>query len=393
MACRLVYSRMTSYTVSVFKTLADIHTTWPLLQRHLENGLGLRVISCGNDLFIIRSTSSSETSEPWCRSVVWNGATNRPLCVAPPHRREDLPPDVSSCVAQTFLEGTLINAFRDASGVVQIASRSKLGATGTFYSKRSFGELLTDALKGQDLQTILPEGAQFASFLLQHPEHRIVAPLTEPALHLIHSGTVAEDGTVRIQENEALEQVTLPFLPTTQAEYQQLMAQLAEQRGYTWQGLVLKDGQGGRWRFRSNSYTMVRTLRGDMSRSDVRFLKLRSQQLVDTYLYYYPEDRQALWAMEQTVRSLTGRLYGLYVSCHIRHDISFSDLPAHWKTHVYALHNQYLTVLKPQGFFVRKQEAIRYINELAFQRILHLIKSEKPVQQPQRQHLFFEADE
>ena len=101
---------------------------------------------------------------------------------------------------------------------------------------------MTDALKGQDLQTILPEGAQFASFLLQHPEHRIVAPLTEPALHLIHSGTVAEDGTVQIQENEALEQVTLPFLPTTQAEYQQLMAQLAEQRGYTWQGLVLKDG-------------------------------------------------------------------------------------------------------------------------------------------------------
>jgi len=169
------------------------------------------------------------------------------------------------------------------------------------------------------------------------------------------------------------------------------MAQLAEQRGYTWQGLVLKDGQGGRWRFRSNSYTMVRTLRGDMSRSDVRFLKLRSQQLVDTYLYYYPEDRQALWAMEQTVRSLTGRLYGLYVSCHIRHDISFSDLPTHWKTHVYALHSQYLTVLKPQGFFVRKQEVIRYMNELVFQRVLHLIKSERPVQHSQ--HLFFEADE
>jgi hypothetical protein len=148
----------------------------------------------------------------------------------------------------------MINAFRDASGVVQIASRSKLGATGTFYSKRPFSALLEDALKskGQDLQTILPADAEFGSFLLQHPEHRIVALRSEPALHLIHTGTVAEDGTVHIQENEALESVTLPSIPTTVLEFQQVVAQLAEQRGYMWQGLVLKDGQGGRWRWRSN---------------------------------------------------------------------------------------------------------------------------------------------
>ena len=285
----------------------------------------------------------------------------------------------------------MINAFRDASGVVQIASRSKLGATGTFYSKRPFSALLEDALKikGQDLQTILPADADFGSFLLQHPEHRIVALRSEPALHLIHTGTVAEDGTVRIQENEALESVTLPSIPTTLLEFQQVVAQLAEQRGYMWQGLVLKDGQGGRWRWRSNSYAMVRTLRGDMSRPDVRFLKLRSQQLVDTYLYYYPEDRAALWSMEKTIRSLTSRLYDLYVSCHIRHDIPFAELPAHWKTHVYALHSLYLSMLKPAGFFVRKQEVIQYMNDLVFQRVLHLIKSEASTT-PVAQHLFFE---
>jgi len=375
-----------SYTIHTFKTLADICPSWSLLQSHVENNMGLRVIEGSENLSIIRSIPSSETREPWFRSVVWDRATNRPLCVAPPHRQEGLPP--ADCVAQTFLEGVMMNVFRDPSGSVQLASRSKLGATGTFYSKRTFGDLLTDALKGQELQTLLPEGAQFASYLLQHPEHRIVGLVRVPALHLIHTGTVAQDGTVSIQENEALEQVTLPSVPTTLLEYQQVLAQLAEQRGYAWQGLVFKDGKGGRWRFRSSPYTMVRTLRGDMSRPDVRFLKLRTQQMVDTYLYYYPEDRAALWTMEQTVRSLTARLYDLYVSCHIRHDISFAELPAHWKTHVYALHSQYLTVLKPNGHFVRKQEAIRYMNELVFQRVLHLIKSEK--QQHQPQHLLFE---
>jgi len=380
-----------AYTLDVFKRIADLHPSWSLFCSHIETALGLRVIDCGNNTFIIRSFSK-EITEPWFRSVVWNGATNRPLCVAPPHRREDLPTDVSACVAQTFLEGVMINAFRDPSGVVQIASRSKLGATGTFYSKRPFSALLEDALKskGQDLQTILPPEADFASFLLQHPEHRIVALRSEPALHLIHTGTVAEDGTVRIQENEALDSVPLPFIPKTLLEFQQVVAQLAEQRGYMWQGLVLKDGQGGRWRWRSNSYAMVRTLRGDMSRPDVRFLKLRSQQLIDTYLYYYPEDRAALWALERLVRSLTSHLYDLYVACHIRHDIPFAELPPHWKTHVYALHSVYLSVLKPAGFFVRKQEVIKYMNDLVFQRVLHLIKSEEVLKTGGAQHLFFE---
>ena len=370
---------MSPYTINAFKTIADIYSTWSLLRPYIENEMGLRVIECDNDLFIIRSRPGS-SDHPWFRSVVWNGATNRPLCVAPPHRREDAP--VAPYTAETFLEGVMINVFRDSSGGVQIASRSKLGATGTFYSKRPFRDLLEDTLNGRPLESLLEGGASFASYLLQHPEHRIVAALSTPALHLIHTGTLEVDGTVHIQENDALEKVVLP----ENQEIQQSVAQLAEQRGYAWQGIVLKDGQGGRWRFRSNTYMMVRTLRGDMSRPDVRFLKLRAQQLVDTYLYYYPEDRAALWDMEKMLRELTGRLYDLYVACHIRHEISFSELPAHWKTHVYSLHSLYLSGLKPAGLFIRKREVISYMNNLVFQRILHLIKSERAAG---RQHLVF----
>lgn len=92
---------------------------------------------------------------------------------------------------------------------------------------------------------------------------------------------------------------------------------------------------------------------------------------------------------------LTSRLYDLYVSCHIRHDVPFAELPAHWKTHVYALHSLYLSMLKPAGFFVRKQEVITYMNDLVFQRVLHLIKSEASTvaeasTTPVAQHLFFE---
>jgi hypothetical protein len=273
----------------------------------------------------------------------------------------------------------MVNAFLDASGIPHLATRSKLGATGTFYSSRSFQDLLADALTEKGivrLQDIL-QGSAFVSLLLQHPEHRIVAKHTKPNVYLIHRGSVAADGTVTIHEvNDgplAIPRITKPdgFAGTPQ----QLVIQLAEKNGWQWQGLVLKDGTGGRLRFRSKAYTMVRTLRGDSPRLDVQFLKLREKGMLETYLYYYSEEGQAMWQQEQNIRQLTEQLYTLYVNTHIKHTNKFSELPPFWKTHVYALHSLYLGTLKGRGFFIRKQEVIQYVNQLPIPRILHLRRS------------------
>jgi hypothetical protein len=157
----------------------------------------------------------------------------------------------------------------------------------------------------------------------------------------------------------------------------------ALERGFGWQGLVLKDGTGGRLRFRSKAYMMVRTLRGDSPRLDVQFLKLREKGMLETYLYYYSEEGAAMWQQEQNIRQLTEQLYTLYVNTHIKHSNKFSELPAFWKTHVYALHSLYLGTLKARGFFIRKQEVIQYVNQLPIPRILHLRRSVVTTSSPQ----------
>ena len=281
----------------------------------------------------------------------------------------------------------MVNVFLDASGNPQLASRSKLGATGTFYSSRSFQELLTEALAStsSDLRSILGD-CTFASLLLQHPEHRIVAKLTKPAVYLIHRGTVAADGLLTLHEVSngpfAIPTITKPEGGFT-GTIQQLVIQLAEKNGWQWQGLALKDGTGGRLRFRSKAYTMVRTLRGDSPRLDVQFLRLREKGMLETYLYYYSEEGQAMWQQEQNIRQLTEQLYTLYVNTHIKHSNKFSELPAFWKTHVYALHSLYLGTLKARGFFIRKQEVIQYVNQLPIPRLLHLRRSIVTFSSPQ----------
>jgi hypothetical protein len=279
----------------------------------------------------------------------------------------------------------MMNAFLDTSGQVVLTTRSKLGATGTFYSSRSFQDLLTEALNTIQLKDLFTDSTTFLSLLLQHPEHRIVAKLSTPHVYIIHTGSVESDGTVTLKDRVDPSSSSLPLslsyppsIDTTDLTTMNCTAfvqGLAEKRGWMWQGIVAKDGAGRRYRMRSNAYSMIRTLRGDSPRQDVRFLKLRSKQLLETYLYYYADEKDAMWGLEQRLRAVTQQLYQAYVNTHITHAIPFQELPAHLKTHVFSLHSLYLGSLKARGFFVRKQEVIEYMNRLPIPRVLHLFKS------------------
>jgi hypothetical protein len=389
------------YTLSVFRELREQYPQWSALKGFLESPAGgkLRIIECEQEgLHIIRydkaTTDFSKSHVSWFRSVVWDGRTNLPLCVAPPKANQGLPAASEDLRWEPFLEGVMINTYRSLTDAEpQLATRSKLGASGVYYSKRPFSQLLQDALTVQDtsLSVLLGgsgmpdrdagETAVFASLLLEHPEHRIVARATMPRVTRIHTGKVLATGDVRIEEvvlsNGVPTYMAASAAPPTTLTTEvtgRWMTGEAERWGWQWQGVVMKDGKGGRWRLRSTPYMMVRAMRGDTPRQDVRFLGLRQRSMVDTYLYYYPEEQAALRRYEQEVRAVTERIYQAYVSAHITKTTKFGDLPAHWKPHVFSLHGLYLGSLRPQGFFVRKREVITYVNALPIPRLLHLLR-------------------
>lgn len=391
------------YTLSVFSTLREQFPQWVALREYLESADGgnLRVIDTDNEhIHIIRydkaSTDFQKPHVQWFRSVVWDARTNLPLCVAPPKAQNGLPETVEDSALrwEQFLEGVMVNAYKTTDMPddlpPQLVTRSRLGATGTYYSQRPFSALLQDAvhecgttvteLLGRMPDTTVGEVAVFASLLLQHPEHRIVAQLERPAVYSVHRGRVLATGEIVIDEEmvdhglPALNAPTKPASPLTLESVGPWMTAEAERRGWQWQGIVLKDGKGGRWRLRSTPYSMVRTMRGDTPRQDVRFLQLRGRNLVDTYLFYYPEEKAAFRRLEQEVRAVTLNLYNAYVVSHITKSVPFQELPAHWRPHVYSLHGQYLGSLRAQGFFMRKKEVIEYVNHLPIPRLLHLMR-------------------
>lgn len=391
-----------SIPISHFESLIQRFPTWADLRPHLESpaGGGLRVVEQGDSpLVILRyvkgqsNLAAAELGLELFRSVVWDTAANRPVCVAPPKAREGLPPLGTQLAAtEDFVDGFMMNVFvqkSTAAGtgeapILTVATRTQLGGANTFYSAKSFGALLDEALattpfRNRAALAVALDGfrgdaeAAFCSLVVQHPEHRIVAKPPAPALTVVHLGTVETSGVVQLRERatnwpQAFMRLQPPSyalrLFRSEQEIQDLLRKQAVERGWRWQGLVFKDGTGARWRLRTSTYSLLRELRGSEAAPVDRFLRLRSTGKVVEYLKHYNEERQRFWDYEQALRARTADVLAAYCDVHKAHKVAFKNLPLEYRPAVFRLHSLWRDTLRPKGYTVRIQNAIAAVNEL-----------------------------
>ena len=128
------------------------------------------------------------------RSVILN-ENNDVVCFSPP---KSLHSDTflklynsenKNIIAEEFVEGTMINAFWDnkigLAGGWEISTRNSVGATTKFYKNMTFRDMFLEAAQYNNFKLELLNNAYCYSFVLQHPENRIVVPFNYPKLYLI----------------------------------------------------------------------------------------------------------------------------------------------------------------------------------------------------------------
>lgn len=228
--------------------------------------------------------------------------------------------------------------------------------------------------EGQGFSSLLGSGSTtFASFVVSHPQHRVVAKPADASLAVVHMGYVTETGLVQLAEKptlwpQSLARLQVPSYPLrlfhSQQEIEDLLRKTAVQRGWRWQGLVFKDGAGGRWRLRTPTYSLLRELRGSESTAIERYLRLRSTGKVTDYLKHYREESQDFWDFEKTLRARTADVLAAYSDVHKAHATTFKELPDAYKPAVYQLHVEWLSTLRAKGYKVRLQNAIAVVNKL-----------------------------
>ena len=378
-----------SVRVNHFESLCQRFSSWAELSAFLETpeGGSLRCISGAPPFTVLRYTKNKSTGTEVFRSVVWDTVANRPVCVAPFRAKEGLPPlNTQLSATEDFMDGFMMNAWVGQDGVLRVATRTQIGGDNKFYAEKTFGEMFEECVKASPLKTMealcseletlrVEQNAvsAFASFVLQHPAHRVVAKTTNPNLNIVHLGTVTESGFVEIAERatnwpQLLSRLQIPSYSTrnfhSEQDVQDLLRRTSVQRGWRWQGLVFKDGHGGRWRLRTPTYTLLRELRGSESNDLDRFFRLRADRQVVDYLKHYGEDREKFWDFELFLRARTEDVLAAYVDVHKAHLVKFKELPEGLRPAVFMLHVKWRDELRSKGFSVRLRNAIEVVNAM-----------------------------
>lgn len=373
-----------NYHLDTFRDLLGSYPTWESLHSVLTEGGAIRCVGEGRYRILRHGKGPRDITTPygpWMRSVIWDTEAHLPVCVAPPKAESTdvkTGEGISYPLVQHFLDGIMINVFRTYSdpSTLQIATRTQLGATSTFYSERTFAEMVEDALMamGSSRTEILSHLAQptemvpnhFASFVLQHPEHHVVTPCSSPHLYLVHTGAVHDDGSISLNEHPEHwpSKWQIPVVPS-ESVHSPAFSAMCTEKGWSFQGLTLKDGKGHRWRLRNPAYMALRSLRGSEAPCIERFLRLRSEHKGTEYLTHYPEDRQAFWDLEQALRLCTQEVYQGYCDVHKSRSKKLGDLKWSIRPCVFKLHSQYLEQLRPNTENVYMKHAVEVVNNLA----------------------------
>jgi hypothetical protein len=291
------------------------------------------------------------------RSVVWNVETNTPACVGP---ARGLPltdaVNMEGAVVEEFIDGVMINLFYDGSQW-QLATRTQLGAKGSFYSKRSFADLFWETFKSAGLDVALLETDETYSWVLQHPEERIVVAPTYGIAKLYLVKTSAEDLPSPL---EKLRPKRYPEL-TTVADIKERVVQWGKRYGARWQGLVIHAADGKRYKLRSAEYNAARQLRGNQAKLPFLWLERWSEgRRFGEYLRLYPEEKADAEATVDAFKACTQELFDLYQKVYRRKELPLGQAPQKYRKLLWDCHQEKAGAYFPNcRDFMNKQDTAR----------------------------------
>ena len=322
-----------------------------------------------------------------CRSVILNSANNV-VGFAPP---KSIPSDSfikmypekrDHLVAQEFIEGTMINAFWDPSvgltGSWEISTRNTVGATSSFFkgaNQKTFRTMFLEAMSAINLSLDSLNKDLCYSFVLQHPDNRIVVPFKKPDLYLVavyHIKIVDGNWLVLSYPMSDLKNynwgpATIKFPEVYEWKtYTELIEKYASMNtSYSVMGVVVYNNlTGERMKIRNPVYEQVRSLRGNQPKLQYQYLSLRKEGKVADFLKFYPEHKKEFSSFRDQVHLFTNTLFANYISCYVKKEKPLKEFSDQYRIHMFNIHKNYMDELREKKLFVTNTIVINYVNNL-----------------------------
>jgi len=324
-----------------------------------------------------------------CRSVILN-SNDEVVCFAPPKSfhadafiKKYSDPETEVIVAEEFIEGTMINVFFDTSigvtGSWEISTRNTVGATSSFFKSpgsKTFRQMFMESSNECGLDINKLECDMCYSFVLQHPENRIVVPFSKPNLYLVgvyKINNVPNNVTVTQFDPQGYKNffsqlgTTVKFPQVYQFNnYSELIEKYGSMNtSYDIVGVVIHNKvTGERTKIRNPVYEQVRNLRGNQPKLQYQYLCLRKEGRVKDFLKFYPENKHEFSSFRDQVHLFTNTLYSNYVSCYIKKERPLLEFSEQYRRHMFNIHQHYMNELREKKQFINNTFVQKYVNEL-----------------------------
>ena len=287
-----------------------------------------------------------------------------------------------------FCEGTMVNLFYNVNrNDWELSTRGNIGARCHFYqySPKTFRAMFLEAMNSLGMEFNLFDQTKSYSFVLQHPENRIVVPFKEKQLILTNIYSF-EGFTVYQEEDGFVKKEALRFhcgypraLHTiikspcdsfeAIADHLNTMAE-----DYRIVGAIFTDPKTGmRTKLRNPTYEYVRQLKGNSPKIQFQYYNLRKLGKVREFLYYYPEMRIKFSEFRKELHKWTNALLKNYTLCYIRKSAPLKEFPFPFRPHMFQLHQIYLDILRETRSYVSRNVVIDYVNNLESPRLMFAI--------------------
>lgn len=304
------------------------------------------------------------------RSIITH--CNRVVCFSPPksisratfletHSSKDV-------IVEEYIEGTMVNVFWTGNEW-KYASRSKINANCFFFDTNGyFSKMVCETFGECNLDLDKLNKKHCYSFVMQHPENRIVTKFDAIQLYLIAAYEIVEthEDEIEVHRIESVQTdptwaTTLVKFPATILNFDLETQPDALNMPYTQMGLVFKNTvTGARCKLRNPAYEYVRQLRGNQPKLMYRYLELRKLRKTKEYLKYFPEHGDKFLEFRNKIHTYTNALYKLYVGVYIRKEDNADKHNTNFKLSLRGLHQIYTT----QKAKINLLRVIEYVNSL-----------------------------
>lgn len=308
----------------------------------------------------------------------------------------------NECYISEIVDGTMMNMFYDEYiDKWIVCTKSNIGGQCKFNldSNHTFKSMFMDAFEECSLNYDSFNKTHSYSFVLKHPDNRIVTQVNKPSLVLISVYKFIENTVYDVTNDNStlIQTISKPhtfkcnefhelFGGEFDDEWLQLTYVCSEKiLRYDIPGYNIYNKFGLRTKIRNLSYEHVKRMKGNGQKLLFTYLRLRNNDDLLEFLEYFPEYKEEFDSYKKRLYEWTQKLYKFYVDSFIYKTITLKNCPFEVKPILYDIQNQYLNYLKPNGRKVNFKFIAGYIKKMPVQKIMfsmnYSLRNDKTVEE------------